>query len=137
MKSGNFYYVLTFVFLLVSACSTSRSAVAPASSPAEKKMEAVDPYMGTWSYEVADTPMGTVTGDMVINKNAEGYEGYLENEMGKTPLYNFKVMGNALDANFDYEGYQISVKGNFEGESFKGEMGAESMVFPMKAERKK
>ena len=137
MKSGNICSVMTVILLLVSGCSTSRSAVTTKEDFSKKAIEIVDPYLGIWSYSVSDTPMGTVIGEMVINRNMEGYEAFLESEAGKSTVYNLSLNDNAIKGTFDYEGYEISVTGNFAGDSFTGQMGADYMIFPMKAERKK
>ncbi len=90
-------------------------------------------YVGDWEYTVKDTPEGDFTGIMTITKQDEGYAGVLKSEDQENPLHNVVIDGNNFSCNFDYMGYNIIVKGVFNGENLTGEMNVEYNAFPFTA----
>ena len=92
-----------------------------------------DPYVGSWDYIVKDTPNGDVEGVLVIKKEMDTYSALISGEAGELDLSGFAIEDNALEGTFDYQGYEVTVKGTFSGKMIKGDMGVEYMTFPMEA----
>ncbi|MDH3649055.1 MAG: hypothetical protein OEQ53_05190 [Saprospiraceae bacterium] len=123
----------TMIFAIgtfMTSCSASKRA------SAAKSVELKDPVAGTWDYEVSGTPDGTVSGQMVIMKEGDSYKAKLTNDMGEAPIDNLVIDSNALNGSFDFQGFQLDISGDFEGEAFNGEIGVEYTTFPMVATRR-
>jgi len=115
-----------FVFVIVAfiayGCASSKKVV--------------DITIGTWDYIVKDTPnSGDLKGNFVISKEGDNYTGSMNGSQGSTILENITVVDKALNCTFDYEGYTVSMTGNFEGDGFTGKCSAEGYEFPMTAVR--
>lgn len=95
----------------------------------------VDISIGSWDYVITETPEDDITGTFVIAKEGDNYTGSLNGSQGSTPLENITVAEQALDCYFYYQGYQVSMTGNFEGDTFTGKCSAEGYEFPMTAVR--
>ncbi len=122
--------------MLVTACNTAKKATATASEPTKemtKKM--ADPFTGTWDYVVANTPDGDAKGQMIIRQDGDSYSGMLKSEMGDTNINNLTITDNKLSGTFDFQGYELTISGDFEGSSFSGEVGVDYTTFPMTASK--
>lgn len=132
---------LAAIITLYSSCSGTKSAVATDATkkaPMKEKMEKpmLDPYAGTWEYEVTDTPNGDVTGDLIITKEGDSYKAKLSSELGEAPINNLSLENNSIKGTFDMQGYEISISGAFDGDALNGEVGVEYTTFPLVAKRK-
>jgi len=116
--------------VLLTSCDTAKRAVA---TSAAKTVKMEDPYVGSWDYIVKDTPNGDVEGVLVIKKEMDTYSALISGEAGELDLSGFAIEDNALEGTFDYQGYEVTVKGTFSGKMIKGDMGVEYMTFPMEA----
>jgi len=97
----------------------------------------VDISIGTWDYVIKDVPnAGDVEGNFVIVKEGDNYTGSLNGTQGSTSLDDITVVDKALNCTYDYQGYTITMTGNFEGEGFTGKCSAEGYDFPMTATKR-
>ena len=81
----------------------------------------IDPYIGTWSLLIEDTPQGDVTSTMTILKNEEGaYSGTLNSDMGTFKLSNLSIVENKISGVFVVQDMDFDLTGNFEDTIFKG-----------------
>ena len=103
------YYILGVIALfLVTSCGTSKAIK-------------VDPYIGTWSLLIENTPQGDVNSTLTILKNEEGdYSGTLSSDLGAFKLNNFSVVENKLSGTFVVQDMDFDLTGNFEDAIFKG-----------------
>ena len=92
-----------------------------------------DPYVGSWDYVVKDTPEGDVKGLLVIDKAMDKYTAQISGEQGEVDLGTFNIVDNQMQGTFDYQGYEMTMKGVFSGKTIKGDIGVEFMSFPMEA----
>ncbi len=117
--------------LYVSSCDTTKRAVGTTS----EKMEVMDPYVGSWNYVVKDTPEGDIKGLLVIEKAMEKYTARISGEQGEVDLGTFNIVDNQMQGTFDYQGYELTMKGIFSGKTIKGDIGVEFMSFPMEGKK--
>jgi hypothetical protein len=94
-------------------------------------------YLGDWEYIVKNTPEGDFTGILTLSKDGDNYTGALKSADNQTPLQNVVIDGNNLSCTFDYMGYNIILKGIFEGEILNGNMTVEYNDFPFTAHKVK
>ena len=91
---------LLAVFFL-AACSTSRTAT---SGPAQKT------FADTWAISVANTPLGTVTGDLVIEAGEDGVmTGHFISRGQRFDLRSVERTDKGVKAVFYYTDYQTDV----------------------------
>lgn len=96
----------------------------------------VDVSIGTWDYIVKDTPSGDAEGNFVIAKEGDNYVGTLNGEQGSIPLNDVTIEDGNLTCTFDLQGYEILIKGTFEGTSFTGNASVDYNEFPMTATKR-
>lgn len=103
------YYILGVIALfLITSCGTSKTIK-------------VDPYIGTWSLLIEDTPQGDVTSTLTILKNEEGaYSGTINSDMGTFKLSNLSIADNKISGIFVVQDMDFDLTGNFEDTLFKG-----------------
>ncbi|PTM07235.1 MAG: hypothetical protein DA407_10645 [Bacteroidetes bacterium] len=81
----------------------------------------VDPYIGTWSLLIEDTPQGDVSSTMTILKNEQGaYIGTLNSDLGTFNLSNLSIADNKIAGVFVVQDMDFDLTGNFEDAVFKG-----------------
>lgn len=92
--------ILILVFVGFSACSATKKASAEAipKTPA-----------GTWNAEVAGTPMGNISTEMVLLNEGDSYTGYIMAGDEKADLENLKVTDNKITGNFFARSYGVEV----------------------------
>ena len=117
------YLTLTALFLFTIACSTTSKL--PAWSP-----------IGNYDYVVEDTPMGNVTGTMMITQNGEGYSVKLASPQGSMDLMDTQIVDKKLTGRFEFDGTPMDVEGNFEGDKFTGVILSGFGNFPLSATKK-
>lgn len=117
----NPFYVFILSLCLLVACTATKKVV-------------YNP-VGNWDYTVSNTPNGDVTGTLVLSKTGNTYKAVLQSPMGDVDLNNVKVEDNQLSGTFDMQGYELELKGSFEGENLQGTIGADGNTFPLKASR--
>ena len=98
--------------------------------------KAADISVGTWDYKITDTPNGDYEGNFVIAKEGDAYTGSLNTDMGSTPLEGITVEEDNLSCTFDFQGYEILMKGKFEGTNFTGNVSVDYNEFPMTATKR-
>lgn len=91
----------SFVFLL-TACSPKVAAVVPS-------------YAGTWDVTVKDTPLGTVSGDMVLAETDGALTGSFTFDGTTYPLTSAKKTEDGLAVSFYYSDQGMDVDVNLEG----------------------
>ncbi|MBA6151462.1 hypothetical protein [Gelidibacter maritimus] len=108
MKKSYLLFVL-FSSLLITHCGSSKSVVK------------VDPYIGSWSLLIEDTPQGNISATMMITKNTEGaYSGRVNSDVGAFDLYDVQIMDSKLSAGFMVQGAEFDIIGDFDDMFFKG-----------------
>ncbi len=113
--------LLAIIAVWVAGCASTKNATKS--------------YLGNWEYTVKNTPEGDFTGIMVLSRDGDHYTGALKSSEGQTPFQNVVIDGNNLSCNFDYMGYNIILKGIFEGETLTGNMSVEYNNFPFTAHK--
>jgi len=119
------YQKLAFVLLLMVAFTACKGTKKMAYTPA-----------GTWEYLIAGLPDGDQEGMMTLTQSGDKMIGKIESDMGAIDLEDVAIEGNALTSSFSVQGYEVSMKGNFEGETFKGNIEVGGYEFPITATRK-
>ncbi len=101
--------ILGFVTLFIlTSCGTSKSAK-------------VDPYIGSWSLLIEDTPQGDMASTMTLFKNESGaYAGNLSSDLGSFILSNLKIIDGKLSGAFVVQDMDFDLTGTFEDMLFKG-----------------
>lgn len=123
MKNFFKYYVLAVIVysIILAGCAASKVTVTP--------------YVGNWYY-TAQTQDGEMDVVMTINETENGYSGYLSSDMGSVDLSDLVIEDGKLTASFEIGGYEIPIKGTFDGDIFDGTSTWEGNDMPMKATRK-
>lgn len=107
MKNTHLILGIISLFLLAS-CGSYKSAK-------------VDPYLGTWSLLVEDTPQGDVSATLTILKSETGdYTATISSDMGTFKLSNFSIVEGKLSGVFVVQDMDFDLTGNFEDTLFKG-----------------
>ena len=117
----NHFAILLFSFFILG-CAASKVTVSP--------------FIGEWEYTFPSMDGGTLNATMTINEIENGYSGFLTSEMGSVDLQDLKIEEGNLTAHFDIQGYDISMKGKFEGDTYNGTTNFDGNEFPMNATRK-
>ena len=123
MKNFFKYYILAVIVysIILAGCAASKVTVSP--------------YIGNWHY-TAQTPEGELAVIMTINETENGYSGYLSSDMGSVDLSDLVIEDGKLTASFEIQGYEIPMKGTFDGEIYNGTTTWDGNEMPMKATRK-
>lgn len=104
-------------------------------SCAGSKKTTIDPYLGEWEYTF---PMdgSEVEARMTINKIESEYIGSLSSEFGSVDLQDLKIEQDNLSARFEIDGYELTMKGTFNGEVYNGTTNYNGEEWPMNATKK-
>lgn len=102
---------------------------------ATTKAKAYSP-VGSWAYEVKNTPNGNYSGTLELAKTDEGYKAIMNSSQGVTEVKNLVVADNTMTGQFSAEGYEAAMKGLFEGDSFEGMVDVAGYSFPITMTRK-
>jgi len=89
-------------------------------------------YAGKYNYTIT-TPMGEQKGYIVLNREGKTYTGKVGSDQGSTDLSNLVIDGTKLTANFTFQSYDISVKGEIGDKVIEGTFTAEGYDIPFKA----
>ena len=120
MKNGIFNTITIIALLIISSCSGNSD----------------ESYLGQWQYTVKSTPNGDVNGTMTISKSQEGeYSGELSSSQGTVQLTDVSLTNGELKAGFYVGEAYLSLTGNFEKTTFKGELKSETESFPFNANK--
>lgn len=107
MKKSHLIFGIISLFLFAS-CGSSKSIK-------------VDPYIGSWSLLIEDTPQGDVSATLTILKAEDtSYSGALSSNLGNFKLSNFSIVENKLSGVFVVQDIDFDLTGNFEETVFKG-----------------
>lgn len=107
MKKSHLIFGIISLFLFAS-CGSSKSIK-------------VDPYIGSWSLLIEDTPQGDVSATLTILKDENTYySGALSSNLGNFKLSNFSIVENKLSGVFVVQDIDFDLTGNFEETVFKG-----------------
>jgi len=103
------YFILGIVSLFVfTSCGSSKSIK-------------VDPYIGTWSLLIEDTPQGDVASTMTIMKNEAGaYTGTLSSDLGTFNLSDLSIAESKLSGVFVVQDMDFDLTASFIESTFKG-----------------
>ncbi len=97
---------LLLLSLIGLACNTSKTA-ATAPVTAAPTLSA---YAGTWAVSVAETPLGNVTGDMLLTETAGGALGGIFTAEGTSyPLEYVKLTDRGFETSFYLPDYGTNV----------------------------
>lgn len=94
----------------------------------------VHDHTGEWEFAVV-TPDYTYKGTMELTEEDNGYTGLIISEGVETELKEVVIDGNTLTFKMTAQGFECKIKGEFEGDSFKGEVMVEGMALPMTAKK--
>ena len=106
-------------------------------SCAGSKKSKVDPYVGEWEYTIQTQEGGDMDVVMTISKTENEYSGFLSSDLGSVDLQELVIEESKLSAWFDFQGYELSMKGAFEGDTYNGTTAYEDNEWPMVATKKK
>jgi hypothetical protein len=91
-------------------------------------------YTGTWEYKV-ETPEGPYKGAIVLEKGDRGYKGHLDTDVGKIDIKDLKIEGDKISFSVSVQGFNVGIKGTFEGETLSCTASVEGMQLPLIAKR--
>ena len=94
-------------------------------------------FVGTWDYEVTDTPNGDYDGQLVIEKDGKSYKGKMVAEGGSQDLRDLKIEGDNISFKIYAEGFDCSISLTREGNSLKGKVKVDGETYPMTGIKKK
>jgi hypothetical protein len=94
-----------------------------------------DPYTGDWEFTIEDMPSGDAEGILNIGKQGYQYRASVSGDIGDMDLDDVTIQGERLKGHFQYKGFRVNVKGNFEGDSFEGKVGVTLISYPFKAKK--
>ena len=81
----------------------------------------VDPYIGSWSLLIEDSPQGDVAATLTILKSEAGdYSGTISSDMGAFKLSNLSIVEHKISGVFVVQDMDFDLTGNFEDTLFKG-----------------
>ncbi len=127
MNKMQFFSCALVCFGLLASCDSTKRL------GSTRAME--DHFIGIWEYTISDTPEGDFKGNMVITKESDAYRVTISNDQRASELEDVLIEEKTLSGTYDYQGYQVDLKGVFEGELFKGNVGVDYMSFPMEAKK--
>lgn len=113
--------LVALIMLIWSGCATN-------------KVTTVN-YAGSYDWSIT-TDNGDMSGTITLNRSADGYTGTIGGDQGTTDLENLKVDGSNITANFEYMGYDVTLKGVLSEHDLKGSFSAEGYEFPFDAKKK-
>ena len=125
------YYLNLFLILLFAVSFSSCKGTKSATAKAKKYTPA-----GTWEYLITGIPDGDQSGTMTIMESSDGMSGKISSDAGETDLEDLVIEDNVLTATFSVQGYDIEMKGTFEGDTYKGNISVAGYEFPVTATRK-
>ncbi|MDW3646675.1 MAG: hypothetical protein R8P61_06425 [Bacteroidia bacterium] len=125
------YYLNLFLILLFAVAFSSCKSTKATASKAKKYTPA-----GTWEYMITGIPDGDQSGTMTIMETTDGMSGSIASDAGETDLEDLVIEDNVLTATFSVQGYDIEMKGTFEGDTYKGNISVAGYEFPVTATRK-
>lgn len=103
---------------------------------AGSKTAKVDPYVGEWDYKTPTMDGGEIDVVMTITKTETGYSGFLSSDMGSVDLEDLVIEEGKLTASFEIEGYELSMVGTFEGDTYTGTTTIDTYEIPMNATKR-
>ncbi|MBK8503798.1 MAG: hypothetical protein IPL46_17250 [Saprospiraceae bacterium] len=92
--------------------------------------------VGTWAYEVSDTPPEYAEGEITFMKNGDVYSAEITVSGSVTKIDAVKVEGNTASFKVFVEGSDLKIKMTFEGDVMTGKAESYDGVFMMKGKRK-
>ena len=125
------YYLNLFLILVFAVAFSSCKGTKATASKAKKYTPA-----GTWEYLITGIPDGDQSGTMTIMEGSDGMSGKISSDAGETDLEDLVIEDNILTATFSVQGYDIEMKGTFEGDTYKGNISVAGYEFPVTATRK-
>jgi hypothetical protein len=117
------FFSIIFIALFILGCATS-------------KVAKVSPYVGEWHYTYQNMDGTDAAAIMTITEAENVYTGVLSSQMGSVDLQDLVITDGKLTAKFDIQGYVMSMKGGFEGDTYTGSVIIDGNEFPMIATRK-
>lgn len=103
---------------------------------ASTKVAKVSPYVGEWHYTFQNMDGSDVAAVMTISETDNVFTGALSSAMGSVDLQDLAIADGKLTAKFDIQGYVMTMKGTFEGDTYTGSVNIDGNEFPMIATRK-
>jgi hypothetical protein len=94
----------------------------------------INDHIGEWEFSVV-TPDYTYKGVMELSKEGDAYSGLIISEGVETELKDVSIDGDELTFSMSAQGFECKIKGNFDADSFTGEVMVEGMALPMTAKK--
>lgn len=91
-------------------------------------------YTGTWEYKV-ETPEGPYKGAIVLEKTDSAYTGHLAAEGAEYELKDLSVDGDKISFSVSVQGFNVGIKGTFEGDILSCTASVEGMQLPLVAKK--
>ena len=112
-------YIFPFLFTIFVACSPKSGAK---TAITESKPLLSSPYLGSWNYTVPGTPMGDVTGKLILKQEGDLIKGYVESDGTVSVIEDLKLEDKSLTGNIFYSGTLVKMEGMFDGDKYTGNL---------------
>jgi hypothetical protein len=116
------------IAITISSCHSNKNLI-------PRSVMLADPYTGDWEFTIEDMPSGDAEGILNIGKQGYQYRASVSGDIGDMDLDDVTIQGERLKGHFQYKGFRVNVKGNFEGDSFEGKVGVTLISYPFKAKK--
>ena len=80
------------------------------------------PYLGSWNYAVPGTPMGDVTGKLILKMENGMIKGHIENDGTVSIIEDLKLEDKSLTGNIFYSGTLVKLEGMFDADKYSGNL---------------
>ncbi|MBK8505770.1 MAG: hypothetical protein IPL46_28375 [Saprospiraceae bacterium] len=119
------------IAITISSCHSNKNL----SGLTPRSVMLADPYTGDWEFTIEDMPSGDAEGILNIDKQGYHYRASVSGDIGDMDLDDVTIQGERLKGHFQYKGFRVNVKGNFEGDIFEGKVGVTLISYPFKAKK--
>jgi len=114
-------YFFPLLFLAILSC-TPKSGAKMTATTATAPKPTTSPYLGTWNYAVPGTPMGDVTGKLILKLENGLIKGHIESDGTVSIIEDLKLEDRSLTGNIFYSGTLVKMEGIFDGDKYSGNL---------------
>lgn len=118
MKSS-FVFLPVFIAIAMAACTPKAASKMTETKAAEPTQS---PYLGTWNYSVPGTPMGDVSGKLILKMENGQVKGHIEADGSVSVIEDLKLEEKSMTGNIFYSGSLVKLEGMFEGDKYNGSL---------------
>ena len=117
------FAALLVITLAIGSCSASKKIT--------------NPFLGSWDYTIANTPMGDVNGELVFTESEEkAISGLMMSDQGTLDMNNVQIEGNTISGDLMFEGTPLKMEASLEGTQMTGMIRSEFGDFPITGVKK-